>query len=67
MIHIKRFIAKVAHMESKSGRDLIMPIADARGLRDELAAMLADNYKLLNEQPVVDPTIQVEIVGGKFK
>ena len=69
MIHTKRFIDRVSHMEARSAKDLILPIAEARGLRDELAKMMADNCRLMKEQlssPVADPIIKVEIVGGKF-
>lgn len=67
MIHIKRFIDKVSHMESRSSKDLILPIAEARGLRDELAKLLADINTLTNEQLRIPPEmIQVEIIGSKF-
>ena len=36
MIHIKRFIDRVSVVESKHGKDFVMPIIEARGLRDEL-------------------------------
>ena len=42
MIHIKRFIDKVSVLESRQSKDLIIPISEARGLRDELAKLLAD-------------------------
>lgn len=69
MIYIKRFIDKVTYMESRSSKDLVMSLDESRGLRDELAKMLADNCSLLNTRlstPVAEPIIQVEIVGGKF-
>lgn len=68
MSHIKKFIDKVAYMESRSGKDIVLTGTDARGLRDELAKLMADNYTLLTAQGVVkpDPVIQLEIVGGKF-
>lgn len=68
MSHIKKFIDKVSYMESRSGKDLVLTGADARGLRDELAKLISDNYTLLSAQGVAkpDPFFQVEIVGGKF-
>ncbi len=42
MIQIKRFIDKIASMEGRQGRDVIMPIADARALRDEITKLLLD-------------------------
>jgi len=68
MLHIKRFIDKVSTVESKQAKDFVMPINDARGLRDELAKMLADHYQSNNEKkPVEEPVIKVEIKGGSFK
>jgi hypothetical protein len=65
MIHIKRFIDKVSYTESKQSKDLILPMADARGLRDELAKLLADLHNN-NESPAKEEPIEVQIVGGKF-
>ena len=66
MINIKRFIDRIAVMEGKQGRDIVIPIAEARGLRDELSKLLADNYELTTQQAPVDQVIQVEINGGKW-
>ena len=66
MIHIKRFIDKVSIMESKQGKDVVIPIVEARGLRDELSKLLVDNYELLQTKVAVEPVIQVEINGGRF-
>lgn len=67
MIHIKRFIDRISYMEGKQGKDVVLPIADAKGLRDELVKLLADNYELKQDQPIVDPVFQVEVKGGTFK
>jgi hypothetical protein len=66
MIHIKRFVDKVSLMESKQGKDVVIPISEARGLRDEVSKLLADNYELLQNKNIVEPVFQVEINGGKF-
>ena len=69
MIHIKRFIDRVSHIEGRQGKDVVLPVAEARGLRDELSKMLADNYELLTTKvntPAPEQVIQVELVGGKF-
>ena len=68
MIYIKRFIDKVSLLESKQNKDFIMPIIEARGLRDELAKMLAEYYeKNTDKQPVEEPVIQIELKAGSFK
>jgi len=66
MIHIKRFVDKVSLMETKQGKDVVIPMGEARGLRDEISKLLADNYELLQNKSIVEPVFQVEINGGKF-
>jgi transposase-like protein len=68
MIIIKRFIEKVSAQESKHGTSVVMPIDEARMLRDAITKLVADNYELLsNRQESVDSkVIQVEVNGGKW-
>lgn len=68
MLHIKRFIDKVAVAESKQTKDLVLPIADARGLRDELSKLLSDLYELSQDQSNSKDSdiVQIEIKGGSF-
>lgn len=67
MIHIKRLIDKVSIVESKQGKDVVLPIAEARALRDELAKMLADHFQSKADKPApTEQLIQVEIKGGTF-
>ena len=66
MIHIKRFVDKISLIEGKQGRDVVIPIGEARGLRDELTKLLADNYELLQNKTSVEPIFQVEMNGGRF-
>jgi hypothetical protein len=64
MIIIKRFIDKVS---ATRGTNLVLPIEEAKMLRDEIAKLLADNYKLLNKDVTEDnAVIQLEINGGRF-
>ena len=65
MIQIKRFIEKVSLIESRQGKDVVIPLSDARGLRDELAKLLADHYEMKRDSP--DEVIQVQVTGGPFK
>ena len=66
MIHIKRFVDKITLIEGKQARDVVIPIGEARGLRDELTKLLADNYELLHNTTKVEPVFQVEMNGGRF-
>lgn len=65
MINIKRFIDRVASVDSRQGRDVVIPLAEARGLRDELAKLLVDRYEEVKNAP--EETIEVQITGGSFK
>ena len=68
MLNIKRFIDKVAVAESKQTKDLVLPMSDARGLRDEISKLLSDLYDMSQEQSTAkeNEIIQVEIKGGSF-
>jgi hypothetical protein len=68
MILIKRFIDKVTATEGKTGSNVILPLDEARMLRDEIAKLLSDNYELLNnkKESFDNTVIQVEVNGGKW-
>jgi hypothetical protein len=64
MIIIKRFIDKVS---ATKGTNLVLPIDEAKILRDEIAKLIAENYELLNNKKATDDTvIQLEVNGGKW-
>ena len=66
MSYIKKFIDRVSLGEAKQSRDIVLPISEARFLRDELSKLLADNNELLQNKTSVEPVFQVELNGGKF-
>jgi hypothetical protein len=53
-------------MDSKMSKDVILPITEARYLRDELSKLLLDLHEIQNKIPKNDSAIEVQIVGGKF-
>jgi hypothetical protein len=63
MIIIKRFIDKVSAAKSTN---VVLPLDEAKMLRDEIAKLLADNYEFLNKETKEDAVIQLEINGGKW-
>jgi hypothetical protein len=64
MIIIKRFIDKVS---ATKGTNLVLPIDEAKMLRDEIAKLITENYELLNKKVADDnAVIQLEINGGKW-
>jgi hypothetical protein len=66
MLHIKRFIDKVSMMETRQGKDVVIPISEARVLRDELSKLIIDNYELSQNKVVAEPVFQIELNGGRF-
>lgn len=69
MMFINKFIDKVSMIESRQGKDLVLPINDARGLRDEVAKLLNDLNNAKNSKVATqeEPVYKVEIKGGSFK
>jgi len=69
MIHIKRFVDKVSLIEARQAKDVVLPISEARGLRDEIASMLADLNSLnkTDKENKTNEIIEVQIKGGSFK
>jgi hypothetical protein len=67
-MHINRFLDKMAVVESKQNKDVVLPISDARGLRDDIARLLAELHELNTKATSNAPDlIQLEIKGGTFK
>jgi hypothetical protein len=66
MMHINRFMDRMAVAESKQNKDLVIPMPDARGLRDDIARLLLDLHEL-SQNKNQNEVIQVEIKGGSFK
>lgn len=69
MIHIKKFIDKVSLAETRQNNNLVLPMQDARGLRDELSKLLVDQYDLSKamQKEIDTSTIQIEVKGGSFR
>lgn len=66
MIFIKRFIDKISTYEGKNTKDIVLPLTEARGLRDEVTKLLLELNDLKNKK-VSDDVIKININGGKFK
>lgn len=55
-------------VESRANKDVVLPIMDARGLRDDITRLLADLHDLsskLNDEKK-NEVIEIEIKGGSF-
>jgi hypothetical protein len=66
MMHINRFMDRMSVADSKQNKDLVLPMTDARGLRDDIARLLLDLHELSHNKNQ-NEVIQVEIKGGSFK
>ena len=67
MINIKKFIDKIASMEGKQGRDVVLPITEARALRDEITKLLLDQRESSPTPSQRDnEPIQLEVKGGRW-
>ena len=64
-LHIKKFIERLEHLESRGQKDFNCSIQDARRLRSELTNLLLDLQEL-RERKNNDEVIQVEIAGSSF-
>lgn len=65
MIQIKRFIDKIASMEARQSKDVVLPIADARALRDEITKLVIEQKEAGNTTNK-DDVIEVVMRGGKW-
>lgn len=62
MSQIKKFIDRVANAEGRQMREFLMPITDAKELRDEIMKLVLDKKDQTNN---TEP-IQVVMSGGKW-
>ena len=63
MSHIKKFIDKVANDEGRQTREVLLPISDAKELRDEVMKLLLDQREKGNNS---NEPITVVMNGGKW-
>jgi len=66
-MYIKKFMDKVSALETRKAKDLVMPMSDARLVRDEVSKLLADLHELTNEKTSKEEVIDVKVTGGTFK
>ena len=67
MLHIKKFIDKMSATEGKQAKDIVLPIGEARGLRDDISRLLADLHELSKEKEKDEEVSSVTVKGGGFK
>jgi hypothetical protein len=62
MINVKKFIDKVALAETRNSVQVVLPLIEAKQLRDEIMKIMLDQ----REQTVVDNNIQVVMRGERW-
>lgn len=63
MSQIKKFVDKVAVLEGRQSRELVMPLTEAKLLRDDILKLLLDQREQKSNDPEV---IEVVMRGGKW-
>ena len=64
--HINRFIDRIRAAESRQQRDIILSIADARDLRDDITRLLLILQEAAKPQVNSEEITEVQITGGNF-
>ena len=57
---------KMSVVETKMNKDVVLPILDARGLRDDIARLLADLHELSINNNNKNDVIDIQIKGSSF-
>ena len=69
-IHINKFIDLIKAQESRGGRDVSMPLRDAKDLHADITKLLLAIETLRSNKPTTptnNDVITVEMTGGSFK
>lgn len=61
MSHIKKFIDRVANSEGRQLREVIMPLSEAKELRDEIMKLMLDKNTSKS-----DEVVEIVVNGGKW-
>jgi len=63
MSQIKKFIDRVANSEARQSREVLMPINEAKALRDEIMKLVLDTQ---DKKSSSDEVIEIVVNGGKW-
>jgi len=66
LIHINRFIDKIASAEAKNLKQVPMSIQDAKGLHADITKLLLALQQLQQPKQETNEVEKVEITGGKW-
>ena len=67
-LHINRFIDLIKAQESRGGRDVSMPLRDAKDLHADITRLLVELHDLREQTTKTsqEQVIEVQIGGGSF-
>jgi len=66
-LHLKKFNERVKVMNQTNSKDLILSAVEARNIHSEIFELLTKINDLVEIKKIaVEPTISVELNGGKF-
>lgn len=65
MIQIKRFIDKIASIEARQGKDVVIPLVEARALRDEITKLLLEQRETTPNTKTEEP-LEIVVRGGNW-
>jgi hypothetical protein len=66
-LHINRFIDLIKAQESRGGRDVSMPLRDAKDLHADITKLLLALEETRRQLVAQNQPIEVELTGGSFK
>lgn len=70
-IHIQRFVDKLSGAESRGARDLVLPLAEAKALHQDITRLLITLDTLRGgadkSKTDKDEIVEIQVSGGSFK
>ena len=66
-LHINRFVDSIKAAESRSQKDLVMPMRDAKDLHGDITKLLLALEQSRQASAVQNQPIEVVLSGGSFK
>ena len=67
-IHLQKFIERVRANDAKGGKDLVMPMKDAKGMAADLTELLLElrAFQTASLKEQQNQVLEIKIDGGKF-
>jgi hypothetical protein len=68
MLHLNKFLDRLQGLEARNTKDFVMPIADAKGLHNDITRLLLELHDLREQADKIpqQEVITVRMDGGSF-